>query len=698
MALAMAMALTLGVGGCSVPDTPFAAAARPDLNRRAPDGLLERPDLQRLVEAQYAENVEVLVTALGDDDPAVRARAAYALASVASPAAAPALRGRLDDPDARVRADVAFALGQLPAFGGAGAEAMLLDRLQQESASEVRDALIEALGRQGGTEASAALLAMTTEADQAEATLALARMMLDGRGAPATVDTLLRRLTDLDPSVRQHAAWYIGRSSDVRPWVERRAMVRNALARYRVDDPAGMHLLRGLGRYFDILSFPRILRAVHTSSDWRLRANALGSLAGLGNSGPRADAMFAGLADPAPLVRLRTVQLLPDEDPVLPFIEWAQDHLSQHPEERALAGPLLLYLSRVHRNDAVLEWGRTLPSDDAVGWSVLSPALVEFDGTLAGDLVAGGLQRGTEAVVEVLVGTLEQRWNFVSPFPFMLPEFDTWLSAAESSFALRAAAPDLNTEGGAALVRAGARLGALRRELERARTEGGREPEGSGAGPGSGVSSRSGAGAASDIGSEAAAPADSPAGEVGDPGDLDAGGAPRPDWALLRRLGRYPQLIIKIGGGRIVVQLDAEAAPLSVSRFAQLAGAGAFDGVAFHRVIPDFVAQTGAGIETPSEPLCTEVTRIPFTNGPRGRQRVFGVARETERHTETTQFFITHSMQPHLDGGYTSLGWVVEGQDVLDRVLPWQVIERAEIRPQPVSAAMGARRAPRNPR
>jgi cyclophilin family peptidyl-prolyl cis-trans isomerase len=47
--------------------------------------------------------------------------------------------------------------------------------------------------------------------------------------------------------------------------------------------------------------------------------------------------------------------------------------------------------------------------------------------------------------------------------------------------------------------------------------------------------------------------------------------------------------------------------------------------------------------------------------------------------TEGSQFFITHSMQPHLDGGYTSFGWVVEGIDVVDRILVGDLVVRARV-------------------
>ncbi|NNK62079.1 MAG: peptidylprolyl isomerase [Gemmatimonadetes bacterium] len=119
--------------------------------------------------------------------------------------------------------------------------------------------------------------------------------------------------------------------------------------------------------------------------------------------------------------------------------------------------------------------------------------------------------------------------------------------------------------------------------------------------------------------------------------------------------------------GRVVVALAADQAPLTVQRLSDLAAAGRFAGVPFHRVVPNFVVQGGdlsRGPEAgpPAGRLSSEVTRIPFERG------VIGMANTGSLDTESSQFFITHDRQPHLDGGYTAFGWVVEGMDVLDRI------------------------------
>ncbi|MCU0236360.1 MAG: peptidylprolyl isomerase [Acidobacteria bacterium] len=119
--------------------------------------------------------------------------------------------------------------------------------------------------------------------------------------------------------------------------------------------------------------------------------------------------------------------------------------------------------------------------------------------------------------------------------------------------------------------------------------------------------------------------------------------------------------------GTIQLELYARHAPLTVNNFIFLAREGFYDGVAFHRVIADFVIQggdpTGSGRggpgykfadETKGNPLKHETGSLSMANaGP---------------DTNGSQFFIAHSPQPHLDGKHTVFGKVVAGQDVVNAI------------------------------
>jgi peptidylprolyl isomerase len=155
--------------------------------------------------------------------------------------------------------------------------------------------------------------------------------------------------------------------------------------------------------------------------------------------------------------------------------------------------------------------------------------------------------------------------------------------------------------------------------------------------------------------------------------------APPIDWDYLAGLGPGPLLDLETGKGLVVVRLLTEAAPLTVQTVAQLAEGGFYDGVAFHRVVANFVVQGGDTGErespgAPADPNRSEFTRLPYVRG------VIGVA-SSGKDTEGSQYFITHSMQPHLDGRYTAFGYVVEGMDVVDALYEGDLVISARIRP-----------------
>ena len=119
------------------------------------------------------------------------------------------------------------------------------------------------------------------------------------------------------------------------------------------------------------------------------------------------------------------------------------------------------------------------------------------------------------------------------------------------------------------------------------------------------------------------------------------------------------------------VELDTRRAPLTSLSFIQLAHAGFFDGLDFHRVIPDFVAQggdpRGDGWGGPGYSLRDENHRLRFERG------VIGMAR-SGTHTAGSQFFLTMSSQPHLNGSYTAFGKVIKGAERLHLIEQGDVI------------------------
>ena len=127
--------------------------------------------------------------------------------------------------------------------------------------------------------------------------------------------------------------------------------------------------------------------------------------------------------------------------------------------------------------------------------------------------------------------------------------------------------------------------------------------------------------------------------------------------------------------GTIVIDLFEDVAPAHVERITTLAERGAYDGVAFHRVIEGFMAQTGdvecavAGAACPAgtggsdmEDLPAEFSDLPFTRG------VVGMARAQNPDSANSQFFIMFQEGAFLNGQYTVVGEVTSGLDVLDAI------------------------------
>ncbi len=116
--------------------------------------------------------------------------------------------------------------------------------------------------------------------------------------------------------------------------------------------------------------------------------------------------------------------------------------------------------------------------------------------------------------------------------------------------------------------------------------------------------------------------------------------------------------------GTIELDLYPQHAPLTVNNFVFLVREGFYDGLTFHRVIKDFVIQggdpTGRGSGGPGYRFRDEVIGNPLTH----EASVISMA-NAGPNTNGSQFFITHTPQPHLNGRHTVFGRVVNGMDVV---------------------------------
>jgi cyclophilin family peptidyl-prolyl cis-trans isomerase len=139
-----------------------------------------------------------------------------------------------------------------------------------------------------------------------------------------------------------------------------------------------------------------------------------------------------------------------------------------------------------------------------------------------------------------------------------------------------------------------------------------------------------------------------------------------------------PKIILTTKYGDVKIELYQDTAPNHVKRILELSKAGKYDGVAFHRVIDGFMAQTGdvqhgntkkgfnasmvgtGGSDLPD--LKQEFNNIPHERG------TMSMARSQDPNSANSQFFICFDKAPHLDRQYTAFGKVLEGMEFIDKL------------------------------
>jgi cyclophilin family peptidyl-prolyl cis-trans isomerase/HEAT repeat protein len=148
----------------------------------------------------------------------------------------------------------------------------------------------------------------------------------------------------------------------------------------------------------------------------------------------------------------------------------------------------------------------------------------------------------------------------------------------------------------------------------------------------------------------------------------------------LSRIGKNVRAVVTTSKGSFTIEFLPEAAPLTVDNFVQLAQRNYYRNITIHRVVANFVIQDGDprgdGNGGPGYQIRCEINEVPYDRA------VVGMAL-SGKDTGGSQWFVTHSPQPHLDGGYTVFGRVAAGMDVVDKIVRGDVIQSIVIRQGP---------------
>jgi cyclophilin family peptidyl-prolyl cis-trans isomerase/HEAT repeat protein len=622
---------------------------------------------------------------LRDPDRGVRRRAALAAGRLADSALVPTLQGLLNDQEVEVRRVAAFALGLV-------GDRSAVDRLTAalaDSDAEVRGRSAEALGRIGDARAAGPIARLVV--DGLPKTISRMTVRGDDPGNPADTWRVprlalfaLARLGDV--AAARHAlldgprprfdwwaaTWVAMRleSPELRP-----VLVAAAAS----DDPRSRALAaRGLGALRDASGVELLLPLVR-DPDETVAIQALRGLGAIGDARGTA-AAAAMLASPSVVVRreaLRALAVLPPDLSIRPRLVGLV--AERDPWIRAAA---LGALAHADRGDFALVLSGMDP--DPVWWvrSALAASLGDVGGEMGVGVLHAMLRDEDPRVLPgVLDGLRRARGrDALDTLVRHLEHADLGVrtAAAEgiASFgAVGAAAPLLAAwrrglgDGAGELEARIAAVGALAAQKDEAAKAA--LAEIAKADPSRAVRARA-ALALRELGVEAPDPGP----EAVERPALDYREAmapfdPRPGVPLYT-----PRAFVRTRHGTIEIHLDVVETPLTTASFVALARRGFYDGLVFHRVEPGFVVQGGCprgdGNGGPGYTLRCENARRSYGRG------AVGMAL-SGKDTGGSQFFITLSPQPHLDGGFTLFGQVVAGMDAVDRIQPGDVIEQVEV-------------------
>jgi cyclophilin family peptidyl-prolyl cis-trans isomerase/HEAT repeat protein len=631
----------------------MAAPAPADLIEllRDPEGRTRRRAALAVGRVGLAEGVEPLVGLLADADVEVRQMAAFALGLIGAPSARAALLKALDDPDPLVQGRAAEALGLIGNRADADAVSGIVRRnaannalagLEPDDLTYPLAAPVEAV-RLG-------LYALVRLGSYE----ALAAAALDARGQPISrwwpVAYALQRLGDpraapvlmslVDTPGRYTAAFAV-RGLGTMKAVQSAPRLRSILEQHRANPVLTFQAMRALAAMADKAAMPALIKIIaDRSGDQNLRIEAMTTIGALADT-TTVDVLIELLADPLPAVRGTALRALARVDPDVfiatlagmePDRDWTvrvaeAGALGTLPGDRSLPRLSMLLQDPDQRVVPAAIAGLAASKPPGVEKLLLEKLRADDFGVRAAAATALGTLKVTSAVPALVEAyksalgdsTYSARAAIVTAVNTIEPPSGRQLlqqALSDPDWALRVRAAMLLREQGVADV------------------------------------------------DQAIRPA-TPGRPVDDPA-----------FQALVDPKYSPHAFIETDKGTIEIELAVLDAPLTVDTFITLARKGFFNGIVIHRVVPDFVVQDGDprgdGEGGPGYTIRDELNQRPYLRG------TVGMALDWED-TGGSQFFITHSPQPHLDARYTVFGHVVSGTDVVDRLAVGDIVRQVRI-------------------
>ncbi|MCG3155366.1 MAG: hypothetical protein DKINENOH_01972 [bacterium] len=620
----------------------------------------------------------------------VRKRAAIALGRSQDPDAVPALVELLRSGNPAVRVEAAFALGQL---AQANTASVVLAFLTNEKDLEVRLHLLEALGKIASDSSISRIdstLQQLLQDDipimRAEAALTIGRLAHRRFSRPGWGAKLTALLTDDNEEVRWRSAYALFRLADAAtaPALEQALQDRSG----RVQ----MQAARALGVINAQKAIPSLSRLAHHDPDWRVRVSAAQALGNLLD--PQRDTTMTALLplqDANLHVRLTAVRALGT----------AYEHISRRQAQPAQAAVVALLLGQIKgaaaSGELTTTWQEQVAAAQALASALGPEALTPLAPlaassevhvragaapALAATRAPGALpileKLATDEATLVRIAALEALPKISAP-PQALPIYLNALASGDqvlTAIAAQNLAADSSRrqEHAAAIIQAYESLQPpVDVEVAQMIFK-----------------------ALADCRNPAAVPLLEAALQVPDKPFAAAAASAlqqltgrdysdklpketKPSWDFeYREISklRSAWATVETDAGEFELQFFPEEAPLVTLNFVRLAQRGFFNGLLIHRVVPNFVIQTGDPRGdmwgSPGYSLRSEFSRLRYTRGMVGMASV-------GPDTEGSQWFITHSDQPHLDGRYTIFARVRKGMEVVEELQVGNRIKRITI-------------------
>ncbi len=643
-----------------------------------PDSVLLLAEILRLEDRRSAGEGRLRMLTGPEQDAATRARAALALGRIGPPAARPEdLASLMGDPDASLRGMAAFALGEME---DPGAVPLLLGAIGDEDA-RVRAHAAEALGKIPDPSVIPRLDPLIEDPDDEVSRMALMSIwrLEPGPGVPDQARRAGPICTGDASLPRRRGACYFLMRTQIRHPSSREPHDAIRSAARDVDPLIRSWVARTIGSYTGEGADRAGITALAADPDWRVRVEAFNALR---RHGVVAWSVYPpGLEDSHPAVAMAA----------LASLEGCPDARAREVLEAALADPRPrrreIAITAFARRDGESARAEIEALADDPEWSVRA-RIAETPAAAPGSALAARLLRDPDPRVRTAA----------------VAALGTHGEHPEAARLAREASrdPDLYVRAAALDVLAGTRAApgaeAVLKDLaagyDRGLGDAGEEARLSAlAGLGSLAADAPGEGiravierAMLDPSRLVRARAAAILRDVWSADRSDAIGEAethltQEDYLeAARRAGREVHALFETDAGSIRVALHTGDAPLTAHNLIRLARRGALDGLAFHRVVPGFVIQDGDprgdGNGGPGWRIRCEINLRRYVAG------AVGMAL-SGKDTGGSQYFMTQTPQPHLDGGYTIFGQVVSGQDHVEATVQGDRIRRVSIEEGP---------------